>query len=260
MSKFHADKVSSLALKGVSRQLGGWLDEMTVAKFQEASPESSPPPPFVSVNEMALTGGPLSAQPRWPPFELGETFAVFTLNLGGIEEGLRTGADLFHLAEETSRWHHQVAYNGQPAGFARSSSEDSAGMDVRQLYLSDLARHIDKAIYWLDEFEVKNPDYAASDSLVRLLFIPSYQTHAFWIIKNMSEGLFRRLMSWALGRMGINRAQPQVTSDVLIIDAPAYLSSLRPLTMLTSQQLLEALSGKPPLGGGLTFNSLTPVQ
>jgi hypothetical protein len=261
MAKFHADKVSRLALKGVSSQLGGWLDEMTVGKFQEASAEPSPPPPFSGINETAPTGGPLSAKRkrRRPPFELGETFSVFTLSLDRIEEGQRTGVDLFYLAQDTGRYHHQLAYHGQPAGFARTTSENAAGMDVCQLYVSALAKHIDDAINWLDEFEKKDQAYAAFNPLVRLLFIPSYQTHVFWLIRD-PKGLVRRLASRARGAGGTSRKQPQVTSDVLIIDAPSYLSPLGPLTMLSSRDLLDALREKQPLGGGLFFSPQTSGQ
>ena len=258
MAKFHSDEVSDLALTGVSRQLGSWLDETTAGRLYEATQKPGPPHGFPNVNETALTdGGPTPAPP--PSFEMSETFVVCTLSLDRLEEGQRTGVDLFYLAQETGRWHHQIVCNGRPAGFARTTSENVAGMDVCQLYVSPLARHIDDAIDWLDEFEKKNPDYAAFNPLVRLLFIPSYQTHAFWLIRD-PEGLLRRLGSRDLGAVGISPEQPQVTSDVLIIDAPPYLSPLRPLTMLTSRDLLDALREKQPLGGGLDFGPQTPGQ
>lgn len=255
MAKFHPDNVKRAALKGVSRQLGGWLDETTVEKFRAAGPGTSPPSEFI--DELPLTDGQPSAQPQEPVFELKETFAVWMLSLDSIEEGLRTEADLFCLVKPTKRWHHQIACDGQPAGFARSVSEDAAGMDVSQLYFSDLAISIDEAIDHLDEFEKKNPDYAAANPLVRLLFIPSYQTYAFWLIKNPPEGL-SWLVSSALGKIGVKLERPQVTSDVFIIDAPPDLTPLRPLTMLTSQQLLAAFREMQPLGGGLTFTPLPP--
>ena len=243
--KFHPDVTSPDALKGVSRQLGGWLDETMAGKFHAASTP------------------PADAQPPW--FEMKETFRVYTLRLDKIEKGLKEGSDLIELAEPTGRWHHQVSCNVQPVGFARSLSKSAEGFDVCQLYVSALARLIDEAVTWIDDFEGRHPDYAASDPVVRLLFIPSYQTHAFWIVRGSSGSSLRALASRALKGLGLNVGRESEGSSVLIIAAPSYLTDappdrrpLRQQTLLTSKELLEAFRGKEPLGGGLTFGSRMP--
>jgi len=256
--KFHPDETPPGALKGVSRQLGGWLDKTMAGKFRAAGGA-----PDLTNEFLALGSGADSSTP--PSFELRETFRVYTLRFGQIEKGLKEGSDLTQLAEPTGRWHHQVMCNGQPVGFARSLSESAEGFDVCQLYVSALARRIDKAVTWIDDFEQSNPDYAASDPVVRLLFIPSYQTHAFWIVRGSSGGSLRALASRVLKSVGLNVMRESGGSDVLIIDAPSYLTDvppdqkpLRGETLLSSKELLEAFHGKEPLGGGLTFGSSMP--
>lgn len=257
MTKFHPDKVSHGALEGVSRQLGGWLDGTTAGKFRAASTASGLAHESLTLDSLTdFSTPPANAQP--PSFELRETFCVYSLRFDRIEEGLQTGADLVQLAEPTGRWHHQVMCGGWTVGFARSLSESAASFNVCQLYVSDLAKHIDDAVTWIDAFEKQNPAYAASAPVVRLLFIPSYQTHAFWLVRGPSGGFFRSLVSRVLRVLGIDAKKETGGSDVLIIDAPSYLRPLRPLTKLSSKELLEAFRGVQPLGGGLTFGSPMP--
>jgi hypothetical protein len=253
MSKFHPDDVPNDALKSVSQQLGDWFDATTVGEFHPTSvmPGATHELPNINEGVAIAEGGSMPSAPAPPPsFELRETFAIWSLSIDRIEDGLRTDKDLVELARWTGRWHHQVVCNERPVGFARSTNRSVAALDVCQLYTSDLAKHIDDAITWLDEFEAQNPDNAASNRLVRLLFVPSYQTHAFWLIKEPPKD-----SPETLGSSRVNPEPVQAGSDVLIIDAPSYLEPLRPLMMLTSNELLEALREKEPLGGGLTFSS-----
>lgn len=256
MLKFHADELADDNLDSVSRQLGDWFDEATLGKFHTASA----PKEFSGALEAEnFKGSTLSAYAGPPSLELRETFAVWSLRDDKISEGLRTGADLVQLAEPTGRWHHQVVCNDLPVGFARSVSEDGGGCGVSQLYVSDLAAYIDDAIRWVDEFEKANPLYAASNPLVRLLFIPSYQTHAFWLVKSPPGSSLRALMSQALRGVGINLKPGRPESDVFIIDAPSYLRPLRPQTLLSSRELLDVFRDHEPRGGGLTFAAPPPA-
>jgi hypothetical protein len=257
MSKFHSDEVPDDALKSVSEQLGGWLDQTTAGKFHAAVAGPTPAPTHGAGDTGSTAddagGEPMPSPPQPAPkpwFAMRETFAVWTLSVEQIEEGLQTGADLVRLAKPTGRWHHQVVCDGKAVGFARTLSESGSGLDVCQLYVSDLAKHIDAAVAWVDEFEEKQPDYAESNPLVLLLYVPSYQTHAFLLVKWLDEGsLTRRLLEDPKADPG----GESVSTDVLIIDAPSYLPTLRPQTMLSSRELLEVFRQHEPLGGGLTF-------
>jgi hypothetical protein len=248
---FHPDQISKEKLENVSMQLGRWLDKTATERFRAAGEKVGASPAFLNNDELSLTEAsapPLATQP--PSFRLGETFVLWSLGFDRITDGLRTGVDLVQLARPTGRWHHQIKINAEPVGFARSFSKDDAlGLDVRQMFVSDLARYIDEALAWIDEFEVEHPDYAASHSLVRLLFVPAYQTHAFWLSRGDSGSWLQSLMSRAAKIFGMAPKQNDGKSDLLIIDAPSHLSALRPNTLLSSDAFLEAFRGEAPLGG-----------
>jgi hypothetical protein len=141
--------------------------------------------------------------------------------------------------------------DGRPTGFARSLSKDGAGPEVRQLYVSDLARHMDEVITVMDEYEKQHPEYAATNPVVRLLFVPSYQTYVFWLRREEPGGLMRRLMAAMLNLLGFDVKASNVRSDVFVISAPQSLTPLVHGAMLDSNAFLEAFRDEEPLAGGL---------
>lgn len=258
MYSFQPDSLPEDDLRVVSQKVGGWLDSHAVDGFNKAAGGA---PLTLSgsakPSSQAETESP-SAEAAPPSFELGETFAVWTLELKAIQEGLKTGDDLIKLAGSSGRWHHQIRVNKQAVGYARTCrpedkaapavaagrrrgrvnsqydglagvTQAEAGNDfsLRQLYISDLALGVADAIQWIDQFEKDNQEYASHDPVVRLLYVQAYYVTAFWLVKE-DEG----------------------ESNVLVIDAPASLKGLQYDRLLSSREFLEAFRDAPrPIGG-----------
>jgi hypothetical protein len=248
----HPDQVSTENLTSVARQVGNWLDQSAAEKFRAAGQGANPPagPPNFSESSSPSAsdaGLPPAATP--PPFELGESFAVYSLGAEYVEKGPPGGADLAQLARKTGRWHHQIKVGKKPVGFARSTGEGDAAVELQQIYVSDLAKYVDEAITWLDAYEEQNPNGEAPDPVVRLLVVPAYQVHAFWLCDPRAEGeppsgasrTPAKAESGAWGYGGESR--------VLVIDAPPHLDGLRPNALLGSGEFLEAFRGKEQFGG-----------
>lgn len=143
------------------------------------------------------------------PINLTETFPVWML---GADAVTKSDLPLDKLARRTGRWHHQIRFAGAADAYARSMplGADAASWDIREVYESELAARIDKAIDWIDQNVKGDPE-------VRLLVVPAYYTHAFWL----SE------------RNG---------SHVVVIDAPKQYTNLRPQKLYTPKEFLESLA------------------
>jgi hypothetical protein len=141
--------------------------------------------------------------------ELTESFSIWAL---GADAVTKSDVDLSQLAEQTGRWHHQIKLNGRAESFARSMplGPDAASWMVRELFESEIAKKIDDAIEWIDQ-NVKG------DPVVRLLIVPAYHLHAFWL----KEG---------------------DASKVLIVDMPPGLTRLQYGKLYTSKEFLDALA------------------
>lgn len=116
------------------------------------------------------------AAPAGPPGpDLGETFSVWVLGLDAVT---RSHEDISKLAVQTGRWHHQIRYGGRPQAFARSVPTGPKPDDwaVTQLFESRVAERIDEAVDWVDQ-------NVQGDPLVRLLIMPAYYLHAFWLVE-----------------------------------------------------------------------------
>lgn len=109
--------------------------------------------------------------------ELGETFEVWMLGQDKITSG---GETMQALAENIERFHHQIFVNGRPALFARSKRHPH--WHVVAVHVSDLARDIDEAIIWIDQYGLEETD-------ARLLSVPAHYVHAFWLT-NAGEDRF----------------------------------------------------------------------
>ena len=232
-----------------------------------SGPESSGP---LSASESSAPGG-AGAGALFEPtpafelqaFELGESFALYSLGPDDIERGLAGGGDLTQLARATGRWHHQIKVDKKAVGFARSACEGEADFEVRQIYLSELAKYVDEAITWIDDYEAKNPYDAEADPVVRLLTVPAYQVHAFWLCRPGAEENTWAATSEAAAQVAqaaprAEQAAPRSESGawadggqskVLVIDAPPHLEGLRPNTLLSSKEFLEAFPGREQFGG-----------
>jgi hypothetical protein len=119
------------------------------------------------------------------PIELRESFEVWALGLDALGHGVHSKYQIRQLARPVDRWHHQLAFGGRIAAFARSSASPSTGEhQLEELFVSPLAQEIDKDIGWLDE-------KAAAEEHVRLLTVPACHLHVFWL---ENEELKSRLM------------------------------------------------------------------
>jgi hypothetical protein len=152
--------------------------------------------------------------------EMAETFEVWVLDVNKIVEGVD---DLAKLARTTGCWHHQITQDGAPQSFARSCKVGDPGKwQVTELFESELAGKIDKAISWIDE-------NVSGDPLVRLLAVPAYQLNGFW--------LFDR-----------------VHSQVFLVDCPATLRYLHPGELLDEKDFLNSLRKEKPIAGRVQSN------
>ena len=140
---------------------------------------------------------------------LGETFSVWVL---GLDATTKSNEALEKLAIQTGRWHHQVRYGGRAQAFARSVPTGPKPEDwsVTQLFESHIAEQIDKAIDWVD-------GNAQGDPLVRLLIMPAYHLHAFWLLD-------------------------QENSELLLVDMPDGYTRLKYETFYSPKDFLETLA------------------
>ena len=112
------------------------------------------------------------------PIELRESFEVWALGLDALGHGAHSKRQIRQLARPVDRWHHQLAFGGRAAAFARSSSSPLTGEhQLEELFISPLAQAIDEAIGWLDE-------NAMAEDHVRLLTVPACHLHVFWLESN----------------------------------------------------------------------------
>ena len=227
---FQADTIANDKLHQIAADLGRWLDPLIVTKFRAAIADANQP--IQPAENESLSMADTGADAPELDFKLGETFALWALGADDIMANLDAGRDLLACARSLGRYHHQLKLNQQAVAFSRARALADADFEVRQLYISPLAGQIDKAIKWLDQYGQQHQGYAATYSLVRLLYVPANQVHAFWLIDQQAG-----------------------KSQVLIIDAPNFLEALRPLTLLSTADFLAAFRGKHQLGGlnfGLT--------
>lgn len=159
-----------------------------------------------------------------PPAEgdvtLGETFEVWMLEGDAVRWH---AASLRDLARPMSRLHHQVYVREKAKLYARSTplAAEPGSWRVTEVFESELAGNIDKAIETIDEIDSDRAD----DSLVHLLVVPTYQTYAFWLLRD----------SWNDG--------------VLVLDHPPEFTSLSRDRLLSQGEFLEALRGERPIIG-----------
>lgn len=227
---FHSDKVSPGDMTNLTGQLSNWLSEVIDAGLLPESKPANSPLSALNVNEtseMAAAGS---------DYRLGESFIVYTLDGETIESSDSQVKDLADLVRPTDRRHHQVRVDQKPVAFSRTIV--SKNETVCQFFISKLAEDIQEAMAWIDDYEKRNPGYADTDPLVRLLIIPEYNLTAFWIYK------LTRLKSW---RSFFQK--PKRESNVVIISAPIELEKLKKEEFLNTRQFLQAFAGHSPITG-----------
>jgi hypothetical protein len=162
-------------------------------------------------------GSRLSLPPGAGPSEVRETFSIWML---GLDATTKPDEPIGKLAKPTGRWHHQISVGGRSSAFARSMPLGPAPTDwsVTQTSThSDIAEAIDKTIDWIDKNVKRDP-------LTRLLIVPAYFIHAFWL--DYGE-----------------------TSSILIAHMPEQYTKLRYETLYTPKEFLELLAQEPHASG-----------
>jgi hypothetical protein len=141
--------------------------------------------------------------------EMTESFSIWAL---GADLVTKVDVDLSQLARQTGRWHHQIKVDGKAESFARSMPLGPSATDwsVRELFESEISQKIDDAIDWIDQ-------NVQGDPLVRLLIIPAYHLHAFWLLDG-------------------------TLSQVLVVDMPPSFTKLQYGRLYSSREFLETLS------------------
>jgi hypothetical protein len=141
--------------------------------------------------------------------EMTESFSVWFLGADAVGDPT---IDISQSARNTGQWHHQINAGGKPEAFARSQplGPDAASWTIQEFFTSEIAKKIDDAIDWIDQ-------NVTGDPLARLLVVPAYQVHAFWL----KEG---------------------DASRVVVVDMPAGFSHLQYQKVYTSKEFLEALA------------------
>lgn len=159
-------------------------------------------------------------------YDMTETFAVWMIDYDDLMVYSDKNASAYEMPKPIDRWHHQVRRGGKVTGYARSTSPTPDAGALRQLVGSQLAGSIDAAISLLDEFERTDPALAEGDWLVRLLVVPSYQIHAFWVVNEASR-----------------------ESKVLLIDAPARIEGVCRRVLVSLESFAELLRHTRPATG-----------
>jgi len=148
--------------------------------------------------------------------ELAESFSVWML---GLEPIARRDENINRLPRDTGLYHHQIAYNGRGEAYARSAPS-RPGVELRvleEISESTLAVRTAAAIDWIDE-------HIKDDPLVRLLVVPSYFLHAFWLHYPRAD-------------------------KILVVDRPVEYELLRYDVLYDFRELFHMLANEKPVQG-----------
>lgn len=127
--------------------------------------------------------------------KLHETIDVWGLDADAVATAT---ADLEQLAHPTGRWQHQIKIDGSATAYARTKpiGADPDAWVVTEVVHSEIAGKIDDAIDWLDK-----QSGISDEAVVRLLVVPAYHLHAFWILDAGKQSVV--VVSAPEGRTGL---------------------------------------------------------
>lgn len=166
---------------------------------------------------------------------LGTSIELWRLSLRAVERSKAEGLGLRNLAKRIG-WHYQFKVNNNSVGFARSTSwkdkEAGAEAAVEEIFVSDVAALIDKAINWANE-NASNNEKLSDDRTARVLTVPSFQIEALWFVEEAPSG----------------RGEPS-NGDVYLVSVPPGVERLRESEFISADTFLEALRDQSP-GMGL---------
>ena len=216
------DSMQEDGLRQVAKQLTEWFGGEMTRKMSGAAGSTEQPPVADAI--MPGSAGTQRADdiPLKPEFTLAETFDIYVLGANLIDPAIDSGEDLSKFAQSTRRAHHQIKVDNEAVGYARSLIGRQPPK-VSQLFVSNLAKAYDQSIKLLEKYEDEHKD--EKERLVRVLLVPAYQVHAFWLFAENQK------------------------SELLVIDAPAELKDLQTDRLLSSDYFLRAFKGIKPTAG-----------
>ena len=202
----HLDNVPPAMLKSLATQIG-----YLVANASPGSEEAE---------ALLATADPSSSA----PLTVGETITVWKLKqtaFAAIAESSIEG-DISNWVEQTRYFYHQIKWNSEPQGLARSSVTDSDSIALRQIGASPLSSQLHKLFTMIESA----PPEGLDDPVVRLLEIPPYHVRALWLFE-----------------------QSRNESRLMIVTAPKRLKLEKPDAVLTSTEFFKALVSIRPIVG-----------
>lgn len=152
--------------------------------------------------------------------KLRETFEVWVLEADAV---IQSTDDLSLLARPIGRWHHQVSIDSEVKSFARSTPLGATPESWRvvEVFQSPLAEKIDDALRRIDDLKL------GDEWLARLLVVPAYQVHAFWLLNS------------------------EDVEKIFVIDHPAQFTHLLTDRLLSYDEFLVALRREQHIIGRL---------
>ena len=112
------------------------------------------------------------------PVHLAEEFEVWKLLPKAFA---KPDARLAKLAKPTGYWQHLVRQGGVVLELASSIRDEATGKwKVHSLGSSILAEKLGEAVKWLDRHD-------HSDSVVRILLVPTFSLHALWLFGEAND-------------------------------------------------------------------------
>jgi hypothetical protein len=215
---FKSDDFPQEHLATLAAQINSWLGDMIRSGHLPAARKSSGSVSSTdSDGEMDRTA-----------FQLGEQFVMVSLNHPEVISIEQPNYDLRALVALTGRRHHQIKYGPDAIAYARSLVDDNE--NLCQLFATRLAQNVQKAMVQLDKYE--DGEFADGTWRVRLLTVPPFHTHAFFLQK-------------------VNDANQVLEDDsqLFVISAPDWMERLRSHTLLSSSDFLSAFEGEKPIAG-----------
>lgn len=174
----HKERLQGRTLDGIARQAGRHLPRLDNARLAAAH-----------------------------KIELGESFTVWMLGADAVRRS--DGKTLARLARDTERWHHQIKHDGRVLSYARSMARGKTSHTLCELYVSPLAKKIERALRWIE-------GHVADTARVRLLNVPASHVFVLWLTDERGE------------------------DRVVIVDAPPS-AGCKPLKLLSVPEFLQAL-------------------
>lgn len=202
----HLDNVSPAFLNSLATQIGKLVAD-TVPEMATAVLPVAPSDSGIS-----------------DPLTLGETLTVWKLKETAFAEIANSSikGDISYWVDGTRFLYHQIRWNSEPQGFARSSVTGSDSIALRQISASPLSSRLHHLFTMIESA----PPEGFDDPVVRFLEIPPYHVSALWLFEESRH-----------------------ESRLIIATAPSRLKLPKPDAVLTSAEFFDVLISISPIVG-----------